>query len=484
MIPILGFTPDADPTLPGVLTDCANFIPTEKGMAGGPTPVDAVSGLAALAAQCRGAAVLVDTTGTRRNFAGTQTKLYELSGSSWNDVSVAGNYTGSSENRWMFAQFGNVALATNDTEAIQYSSSGAFAAVAGAPKARIIVAAKDFVIAFNTNDGTYGDQSDRWWCSAFQDYSSWTASVPTQATTGRLVGVPGELTAAAPLGAYMVAYKERGMYLGQYVGPPIVWQWDQVPGEIGCVGPEAVVDIGGAHIFVGADNIWFYDGTRPTPIATGQIRQWFYNDLSATYKYRTIVYYDRQNQRVWFHYPSSASSGTPDRAIVYHLVSKQWGRANRSIEAVFQFVTPGLTWDTFSAVAPTWDSLPAIPWDSQTWQAAGRSLAIFDTSHNLKSMTGSSDSSSFITGDMGDDGLYSHADPLRIRFLTEPTSASATGYTRQTAGGSLSTNGTASLSDGKFDIRQSGRFHRYSVSITGDNEVRGIAPSFKSGGMR
>ena len=484
MIPILGFTPDSDPTTPGVLTDCVNFIPTEKGMAGGPTPVTGVSGLAALAAECRGAAVLIDTTGVRRNFAGTQTKLYELSSSTWTDRSKAGNYTGSSENRWMFAQFGNVALATNDTEAIQYSASGAFADIAGAPKARIVVAMKDRVIAFDTNDGTYGDQSDRWWCTAFQDYSNWAVGV-NGAATGRLVGVPGGLVAGAMLGAYVVAYKERGMYLGQDVtGSPEVIQFNQVPGEVGCVGPEAVVDVGGSHFFVGPDNIWMYDGTRPLPIATGQVRQRFFNDVSATYKYRTIVHYDRQNQRVWVFYPSAASSGQPDRALVYHLLTKQWGRANRSVEAIFQFITPGLTWDTLSTIASTWDSLPSLSWDSQSWQAAGRSLAFFDTSHNLKTLTGTSDTSSFTTGDLGDDEMVTYSEPLRIRYLTAPATSSATGYTRQEPGGALTTNGTASRSDGKYDIRQSGRFHRYAVSNTGDNEVRGIVPKFRQGGDR
>lgn len=485
MIPLLGFAPDADPTVPGVLTDCVNFIPTEKGMAGAPSPVTAVVGLAALAAECRGAAVLVDTTGVRRNFAGTQTKLYELTSTTWTDRSRVGDYTGSIENRWMFAQFGNVALATNDTEAIQFSASGAFADIATAPKARILISAKDFVLAFNTNDTTYGDQSDRWWCSGFQDYSTWTPALATQATTGRLVGVPGEITAAAMLGSYAVAYKERGMYLGQYVGTPVVWQWDQVPGEVGCVGPEAVVDIGGAHFLVGPDNFWLYDGTRPIPVGTGQVRQWFYNDLSATYRYRTIVHYDRQNSRIWIHYPSAASStGQPDRALVYHLVTKQWGRANRSVEAVFQFITPGLTWDTLSSIGATWDSLPSTPWDSQSYQAAGRTLAYFDTAHTLLSLTGTSGNSSFTTGDMGDDEGYTYSNQVRLRCLIEPEIAAATGYTRETSGGALSINGTANLSDGKFDVRQSGRYHRYSFEFANDNEIRGIVPQFKSAGLR
>jgi hypothetical protein len=486
MIPILGFLPDADPAIPGVLVDCANLIPTERGMMGGPTAATAVTGLAALAAECRGAAVLVDTGGVRRNFAGTQTKMYELVASAWTDRSRGGNYTGSSDNRWSFAQFGNVALASNLTEVIQASASGAFADIATAPKAKIIVSAKDVVIALGTNDGTFGDLPDGWWCSAFQDYSSWTPSVTTSAARGRLVGVPGGLTAGAMLGAYVVAYKERGAYLGQIqIGTPGTIQWDQVPGEFGCVGQDAVVDVGGAHFIVGPDNFWLFDGTRPIPIGVNEVRQWFYNDSSPTYRYRTIVYFDRQNSRVWVHYPSSStSSGRPDRALVYNLVSKKWGRANRSIEAVFQFVAPGLTWDTFSTVGASWDVLPNIAWDSQAWQAAGRALGYFDTSHTLYTLTGTSDASSFTTGDIGDDLNSSGCDRVKVHYITDPTSATATGFTKETSGGALTTRDSQPYSDGKFDLRQSGRWHRYSVAHVGDVEVRAFDPRLVAESMR
>lgn len=489
MVPLLGFSPDMDPATPGIMTACTDFIPTEKGFATAPSRATAVYGLAALASECRGAAVLVDTTGARRNFAGTQTKLYELTSATWTDRSRGGNYTGSSENRWMFAQFGNVALATNDTEPIQYSASGAFADIATAPKARIILSAKDFVIALNTNDGTYGDQSDRWWCSAFQDYSSWTPSLSTQATTGRLVGVSGEITAGAMLGSYAVAYKELGIFVGQYVGSPVVWQWDQVPGEAGCVGPEAIADIGGAHLFVGPDNIWLFDGTRPVPIANGILRQWFFNNISQTFRYRTIVSFDRQNQRVWIFFPGVGSTtGKPDQAIVYHLLTKRFGVANQSVEAVFQFSAPGLTWDTFSSAGASWDALPSIPWDSQSWQSAGRSLAVFNISHELFTLTGASAGGGFTTWDIGDDEQVTYADPLRIRFASSPSAGAycfAYGGTRMTSGGQATYSGASvNMSDGKLDIRQSGRWHTYAIRFVGSFEVSGLVPKFRAAGSR
>lgn len=485
MNPFLGFTPDIDPTTPGAITDCVQLIPSERGMKSAPSAVG-VSGLGPLAAECRGAAVLQKTSGTRRTIAGTQTNLYELASGTWSDVG-GGTYTGSSENRWCFAQFGDVALATNDTEEIQYSTATTFVAISGAPKARIIVSVPNFVVALNTNDGassaTFGDSPDRWWSCAFQDPKDWAPSDATQATSGRLLGGGGELTAGAAFGSGLVAYKAREMFLGQYVGRPYVFQFDRVPGDQGCVGPEAVVDIGGAHVFVGEDNIWLFDGSRASPIG-GNIRQWFYNDLSATYKYRTIVTFDRNNGRVWIFYPSTISGGQPDSAIVYHLGTKWWGRANRSIEAALNYVTPGITWDTLSSIASTWDTLPDIPWDSQSWQASGRALGIFDSSHNLKTLTGSGEDSGLTTNDFGSDAAVSFVSRVRLTFFTEPTTATVTGQIKTGAGKTGTAAGSGTIDNSKFDIRQSGKWHRFSFLFTGNTETSGVDVIARGAGGR
>lgn len=485
MIPLLGFTPDVDPATPGVVTDCTNLIPTEKGMAGGPTPIAAVTGLAALASQARGASVLVNTSGTRRTVAGTQTKLYEISGATWADVSKVGNYTGSTENRWMFVQFGDAAIATNSTEKIQASTAGAFADIATAPQARIVVGAQNFVLAFDTFDATYGDRPDGWWCSEFQNHGVWTPSISTQATNGRLVGIPGAILAAAMLGGLCIAYKATGAYVGQYVGAPSVWDWTPVVGEFGCVGPEAVVDIGGAHFAVGPDNFWIYDGTRPIPVGNSQVRQWFYNNSSSTYRYRTIVRFDRQNNRVWVFFPDSTSeTGTPNRALVYHLIRKEWGRADRSVECVLNFTTPGVSWDSLSTLGATWDALPSIPWDSQIWQVGGISLSYFDTAHTLQTLTGESDASTLVTGDFGGDSRSSTLNSVSLRFLTEPASAGVTGYTKSSSGKALVGNEMGTLDDGKFDIRQDDRWHRFAFSFDGAVEVNGIDVPLNGTGTR
>lgn len=483
MIPLLGFVPDAPSATPGVLTDCTQLIPSERGMRSAPSAVS--GGFSALPSSARGAAVLTNTSGTRRTIAGTQTKLFEFSAGTYSDVS-GGTYTGSSENRWMFAQFGNAAIATNDTERIQASTSGTFSGITNAPIARMVVAVPNFLVALDTNDSpgsaTFGDSPDRWWCCAYQNHADWAPSVTTQAATGRIVGGNGGgFTAGAPFGSGLVAYKAREMYLGQYVGPPVVFQFDHIPGDQGCVGPEAVVDIGGAHIFVGDDNIWLYDGTRPVPIAN-EIRRWFFADISTIYKYRTIVTYDRNNGLVWIFYQADAASGSPDSAVVYHLGTKRWGRANRGVEAVFNYMAPGLTWDTLNTLSSTWDGMPNIPWDSQFWQSGGRSLAFFDTAHTLRTLTGNGENAGMTTGDFGDDEAVTSVNRVLLRFESEPVSAAISGQLKDGLGAAMRPGGSGALASSKFDIRQSGRWHRFAFQFTGSTEISGIdVPSTPAG---
>jgi hypothetical protein len=477
IVQFTGFIPDADWTTAGAITDCRMLLPTERGMAAAPSLVPAVEGLAPLAAACRGAAVLINTEGTRRVIAGTATDLYELTGSTWNTVQAG---LTAAPDVWSFAQFGNASIASNNADAISASTAGAFAPIAGAPKAKIVITSKDFVLAFDMDYGT-GRQTDRWGCSGYQNHTQWAPSIATQATTGRLVGVSGAITAAAMLGGYAVAYKELGAYIGQYVNAPVVWQWDQIPAEFGCVGQNAVVDIGGAHFLVGPDNIWLFDGTRPVPVAPTEIRKFFFADSSAPNRFKTIVSFDRQTSRVWIHYVSSDGS-VIDSALVYHLISKRWGRAKYDIEAALNFTSPGLTIDTLPYA--TYDDMPDIPFDSPFWQSGARSQAVFDTAHSLKTIAGTPGESGLTTGDYGDDWDSSYVRALTLRFLKRPASASVVGMTRDVQGGDLVEEERAQFAENQFCIRQDNRWHRFAFSFVGEHEVTGLSIDMKRAGKR
>jgi hypothetical protein len=484
MIPLLGFMPDADPAAPGVITDCEQLIPYTTGMEAAPTAVTP-AGVPALVSACLGATVVTNLAGARRVIAGTATKLYELGSSSWSDVSRATvAYNASADARWSIAQFGDATLCSNKGDTIQRSTGGAFSDISGAPKAAIIFTVGSFVMALNVNDGT--EKSDGWHCSAAFDDTDWTESLATQSASGRLVSSPGAMTAGQRLGEYAIAYKSRSIYLGQYVGAPSVWDWVQVPGgDAGCIGKDALCDIGSAHFFVGENNFWVFDGSRPVAVADDQVRDWFFTNSDPQYRYKTICTYDNQTDRVWVFFPGKGSS-VCNRALVWHRVSRKWGLADRTVQAALNYVAPGLTFDTLSSEGATYNSLPDISFDSQYWLSGGRALSVFNSSHQLQLLTGAPGASSFTTGDVGDDDAVTLLRSIRLRYASGrgPATATAQTFKKMSSGDDLSDGASGAINDGKFDVIQTGRWHRAKFSFTGDVRVTGMKGDYTTAGRR
>lgn len=472
---LIGFTPDLETNTPGMLVDCQNLIPGERGMKAAPSLVSA--NLPALAAPGAGGVVAVNLDNTKRMIIGTQLALYELSAGAWVDRSRAGGYTGGPESRWRFTQFGNATLAANGVDVIQQSIlTGAFANVPTAPKARIIETVRGFVMALATNDPTYGDRPDGWWCSALYDQTNWTPSLATQAANGRLIDTPGEITGAKALGDDIVVYKDRSMYMGRYQGPPIIWSFLPVPGEIGAPCQEAIVSIGTAHMFVGFDNFYVFDGTRPQPIGD-DVRIWFFKDLNSTYRYKIIGSHDVANALVYWYYPSNSSAnGAIDSAIVYNYRRGKWGRVKRSIQCAVNYISGQINYDTLGSLYATYDDLPIASYDSPVWLADKALLAVVDSTNKVKTVYGVGENSSFTTGDFGDDWQYTTIQGLRLRNSVEPATAACQSYGHATIGAGLTSGPSSTLADGKFDLLNSARWHRVRVDMTGDVEVIGYDP--------
>jgi len=231
-------------------------------------------------------------------------------------------------------------LSANRTQVInQASPGGAFADIAGAPSASILVAAAGFVMALNINGMTLGDAPDGWGCCAIRNQADWTPSVTTQCAAGRLLDSPGAIRAGGPLGSDVVAYKNTSMYLGRYVGAPIVWAWTRIPGDIGCSGAESLVVVGTQHFFVGPSDFYVFDGTVPRPIGgatfnstSTPVREWFFENLNPTYRDRIVGVADTARDLVYWYFPSKSSvTGALDTQLVYNYRLDRWGKRSIAI---------------------------------------------------------------------------------------------------------------------------------------------------------
>jgi hypothetical protein len=466
---IIGFAPDSHRKSFTAFRECSAMVPYANGLEQG-LPY-ASTAYNALAAACIGARYV----GTRI-LAGTSTKLYELSGTTWSDVSRGGNY--SAGVTWSFLKFGTVYVATNGANVIQTSTSGAFADQATAPQAYVICSVTSsgggFVLAFNTIDGTYGTSNDRWWCCAVNDVTSWTPSVATQATTGRLIGEEGPIVAAERVsGDTVVAFKANAMYVGRYVGPPAVWQWREIVGY-GCVGPKALCSIDDGVFFVSKDGFYIYDGSALKPIGVGKVKEWW-RDL---FKWRGTspldkvqVVYQKATRRVRIFYPNS-SVDYNNECLVYSLDGDNFGKDAMPAGGI----------DTAFVMPPDFN---------ETW-------VVVRTTEAINAQGGPAGSgyslASFITGYTGSDGIVSSMDGLLLRYEQKPktsvTKPSCAVYVATASGvaGSLSSsvysNDLPMGATDMFDLRLKGRWFSASVSFAAGDQYEwaklvGVEPKLR-----
>jgi len=479
---LLGLAPDSDPTLPGVLTACSGVLPSLRGIKGAPAPVN--TGFATLAATCMGSALLTKLDGTTRLFAATAPKLYETGASTWSDVSRAATYTTSPTGVWRFAQQGNVSFASNGADTMQASvSTGAFSCIAGAPIATIVETVGKFVFAINTSAGANIVQ----WC-ALNDYTSWSASIATQAGNDSLITTAGPNTAGRRFGNTIIVYKKNSMYLGVNTGPPGIWEFLLIPGDAGAMSQEVVVNVGTAenpkHIFMGEDDFYVYDGSKPVRIGTNRVKFKVFGELFQNRFYACKASHDKKNSLVYFYYPS-IDSALPNASVVYNYRTDRWGAdVPLQIEATTDYVTGAVSYDGLGALYATYNDFPNISYDLAFTGSTQSFPALFTTSHVLKTLTGPAGNTSLTTGDYGDDAKFSTLTRIRPRFFAAPVSATLTNYYRNNTGDALVTDAITALSStNTFDVLRDARWHRLQMNFSGDWEMPGFDPEWMESGL-
>lgn len=371
-----------------------------------------------------------------------------------------------------FTVFGDAVLASNRSQPINASIAGAFADIAGAPTASYLVSAAGFVMALNINGMTLGDAPDGWGCSALRDHTDWTPAIATQSQAGRLLDSPGPITGAAALGSDVVAYKATSMYLGRYVGPPLVWAWVRVPGDVGCAAHDSIVTVDTRHYFVGPDDFYVFDGTVPRPIEN-PVRDFFFSDLDRLNQHKIIGTTDTARDLIYWFYPSKSSGGVLDRVLAYNHKTNRWGFQNITIQAVLRYPETQLTYDTFYGTS-TYDDLPQVAYDSPFWQRDDTIPGVFQND-SLMSLQGDPGATWFKTGLVGDLVSYSRVQRMTPSYRRLPSeTVSATNFYRTSFHGDEVQESTAQMFKERFDFRREARWHAFRLDQTGQAVIVGM----------
>jgi hypothetical protein len=324
---MLDYRPDLDPRTPELVTALTDMVPSARGYRQAFADVAHTAHTYTLGAgeawpnimfasrwlSQPGGIVLVGSN--------TRISLYEYTNGFIN-VSKAGDYAlgtpafqygEDSVAAFDFCAFGDIIVACNKAvntqkrSALDLTIATLFAdltdGITPPPKANTCCVAANFVFLGDcASYSTVTGSPDILAWSAIGDYLNWAVNPTiTQASYAQFNDTPGAITAVRPLRDGVVVFKAESMYLGRYVGTGTnspIWDFVRISDKIGCLGHRSVTSIDNALAFVGRDDVYAFDGTRPTPITRGIIETMRPN-LLPNGNFAAVMGHDKRSSAVW-----------------------------------------------------------------------------------------------------------------------------------------------------------------------------------------
>lgn len=468
------------PDLPAHLNDGLAFL---KNALPGPRGYCSFKGLTtttdALAARCRGMYSTIDSSRSAFNFAGDETKLYLLASNAWGDVSQVGNYSLGTNELWDFTEYGDLVIACGhgeDPQSYEIGVSALFADLsATAPQGRHCATVRDSVVLGNVFDAGDGAQPNRVaWGPIGNPAGVWTPSLATLAGHQNLEGEGGGEVQAIQGGEFGIVLSEWSIWRMTFVGPPLIFQFDEIETRQGTFAPRSVVKYRDVVYYLGQDGFFRTSGSGASQsIGQNRIDDFVLSDLSPDTKSTVISAVDNFNKRVNWIYPSSGSSnGIPDKLVSYDVVNDRWGNAEIDLEYIGYLRSEGLDMDTdMAALYPNLDLAPH-PMDSPLYGSQTIGFAGFDNSHKAGYFTGPGLDAEFITGQHqlvpGKRALLQNMRPILDSTTATTIECNVAGKAATHDATGFQPVDTAVDDEGDCPILEPGRYFRFKQKLTGD----------------
>lgn len=481
MIKLGQFLPDQPPFQSAGATVATNVVPAANGYRNLP---DVLPFSGAANEFIRGMFAAKDDVASAAIYVGDENSLYKFDAtdSSLVDVSQTSDasYSTADGDIWRFVQFGEDVIATNYSDpiqTIQAAAGGRFADLGGSPpKAKFLAVVRDFVMCGYTDD-TDGEKPYRIRWSGIGDYDSWAVSADTQADfqdisdMGAVTGLVG--------GEYATILMEKGIVRAQYVGSPLVFEFDKVQLNRGCKISGSVVSLGRNVFYLSDDGFYVFDGQQSKPIGAEKVNNYFLSRFQSNNSARMSAVVDPLRQIVVWSYASvDSGDGTPDELIIYNYATDSWSTANIGLDAMASLFTAGYTVEGLDNISSSLDSL-ASSLDSAVYKG-GEFFFAGSKDKKIQTFTGENLDAIVETSEFelqaGRSSLINNVIP----YVENDTGLSAT-ITSQVASrnsqNAVVSFGAASTlnSDNFCPVRSSGRYHRVRLNISGDwTNVQGI----------
>jgi hypothetical protein len=146
----------------------------------------------------------------------------------------------------------------------------------------------------------------------------------------------GEVTGFANGDQFGLIFQKSAITRVNYVGPPVVFQFDKISEQIGCPYPRSIVQVGGMTYFIAANGIHRTNGVEVENIGMDRVNNFFVNAHGSSAKERVYGAHNRyRNLIYWTFCDTSDVDSTPSGLIIYNHVSNRFTWAAQICNGIY-----------------------------------------------------------------------------------------------------------------------------------------------------
>ncbi len=155
------------------------------------------------------------------------------------------------------------------------------------------------------------------------DFTNWTASSRTQAGSFH-IPTGSEIRGAIQGAQQAYIFTDIDCWAMQYLGPPLVWGFNQIGTTCGLVGPHAVTNLYGRTYWMGSNNFFVTTGQGVQEVPC-TIWDTVFQDFDTANARKCVAATNGGFNEVWFFYPSvSGGTGECDKYAKVNLPTGEW----------------------------------------------------------------------------------------------------------------------------------------------------------------
>ncbi|MBT8145481.1 MAG: hypothetical protein KJN90_01430 [Gammaproteobacteria bacterium] len=198
-------------------------------------------------------------------------------------------------------------------------------------RAKVIRPFRYHLFALNIEDCDGHNPRKVWWSHPADPGElpvTWDPTKPDyNAGFVELSETPGEVIDGLALRDTFQIYKSDAIYAATFTGTfdGLIFNFRQVTSSYGLYSRNCVCDVGGRHFFVGDGDIFLYDGTNFKSIADERVKDYFFDNVSRTYRDRSFATYYERTGEVWLCFPTAEETSC-NEALVWDSKKDAWSQ--------------------------------------------------------------------------------------------------------------------------------------------------------------